>query len=299
MDLLGIKDISAEQAREIIELAKKMKSGKVEKRLEGKTLIMLFEKPSTRTRLSFEAGMTRLGGHAIYMDFTTSQISRGETLADTAKVMSRYAEVIMARLFKHQSIEEIARSASVPVINALTDLEHPCQALGDMLTIEEYKGSAAGKKIVYVGDAANNVANSLMLAAVKLGAEMVLCCPSSYPPNREFVKEARKFGKVEITPDPKEAVKGADVIYTDVWVSMGMDAEKERRMRDFAPYQVNIGLLKQAKPDCMVMHCLPAHREKEITSEVLDSRQSAVWDQAENRLHIQNAIMVYLLENSD
>jgi ornithine carbamoyltransferase len=229
------------------------------------------------------------------MDFKSSQISRGETMADTARVLSRYCDVISARLFKHSDLEEIAEYATVPVINALTDLEHPCQALADMQTILEY-GKENGK-LVYIGDAANNVANSLMLIAARFGMHVVLCGPVGYLPSPEYLEESGKTGaKVEVTSDPSYAAKDADVIYTDVWVSMGDEEEKQKRLEALKPYQVNADLLRHAKPDCIVMHCLPAHRGDEITDEVMDGKQAAVWDQAENRMWAQEALILKLLE---
>jgi ornithine carbamoyltransferase len=229
------------------------------------------------------------------MDFKGSQLSRGETMADTARVLSRYCDVISARLFKHTDLVEISKYASVPVINALTDVEHPCQALADMQTIIEYKKEKG--KLVYIGDAANNVANSLMLIAARYGMHVVLCGPEGYLPSTAYLEEAEKTGaKVEVTSDPAYAVKDADVIYTDVWVSMGDEAEKAKRLEALKPYQVNGELLKQAKPDAIVMHCLPAHRGDEITDEVMDGKQAAVWDQAENRMWAQEALILKLLK---
>ncbi|MBD3210118.1 ornithine carbamoyltransferase [Candidatus Micrarchaeota archaeon] len=297
MDLLTIKDMQEEFMKEVVELAVGLRKegNRARDDLRGKVLISLYEKPSTRTRLSFETAIENLGGHCIVMDFKSSQISRGETMADTARVLSRYCDVISARLFRHTDLEEIAEYASVPVINALTDVEHPCQALADMQTIIEH-GKDKGK-LVYVGDAANNVANSLMLIAARYGMHVVLCGPKDFLPSSEYLEESSKAGgKVEVTDDPSYAVKDADVIYTDVWVSMGDEAEKEKRKEALKPYQVNDELLRQAKPDATVMHCLPAHRGEEITGEVLDSKQAAVWDQAENRMWAQEALILKLLK---
>ncbi|MEW6329272.1 MAG: ornithine carbamoyltransferase [Candidatus Micrarchaeota archaeon] len=298
MNLLTVRQLNAKQISEMMKIAEELKNGKERRRLENRTLVMLFEKPSTRTRVSFEVAMTQLGGHAIYLDFVGSQISRGETFHDTALTLSRYADVIMARLYKHSDIAEMAKHSRAPIINGLTDLEHPCQALGDILTIRE-KGKLKRKaKLAYVGDCANNVANSLMLAAAKMGMDVALVGPAGYPPNNEYVREAKKSRvKVEFVSDVAKGVKGADVIYTDVWISMGMEEEKSERMKAFVPYQVNKEMLAHAKKDCIVMHCLPAHRGLEITSDVLDGKHSVVWDQAENRLHIQKAILLYLLAN--
>ncbi len=294
-NLLSIKEISKADADKILSRAEALKkNGRIRDDLKGRTLAMLFEKPSTRTRISFEAAMTQLGGHAMYLDFTGMQISRGETMADTARVLSRYVDIVMLRLYKHADLAEFAKNASVPVINGLTDLEHPCQALGDLLTIRE-KGKKGGK-FVFVGDCANNMANSLMLACARDGMNAVLACPPGYPPSKEYLQLAQKTGaNVTVESNPSKAVKNADVIYTDVWVSMGMEEEKAERMKAFAPFQVNSELLKQAKKDCIVMHCLPAHRGLEITGDVLEGKNSVVWDQAENRLHIQKAIILELL----
>ncbi|MEM4359133.1 MAG: ornithine carbamoyltransferase [Candidatus Bilamarchaeaceae archaeon] len=295
-DFLTIRETPVEFMKEIIDLAIKLKKERNRERtdLNGKVLISLYEKPSTRTRLSFETAIYNLGGRSLVMDFKSSQLSRGETMADTARVLSRYGDAISARLFKHATLVELARWASVPVINALTDLEHPCQALADVQTIIEH-GKIKGK-LVYIGDAANNVANSLMLAAARYNMDITLSCPEGYPPNEEYVKEASKYTRITIEHDPIRAVKGADVIYTDVWVSMGMEAEEAARKTAFAPYQVNSELLMNAKPDCIVMHCLPAHRGLEITDDVLDGKHAAVWDQAENRMWAQEALLLKLLK---
>lgn len=297
MNLLSIWEMDRKQIGDFLALGAEAKKNRAKylHSLEGKTLAMIFEKASTRTRVSFEAGMTQLGGHAIYFDFTTSQLSRGETIADTAKVLGRYADIIMARLYKHSDILEIAKNANVPVINGLTDDEHPCQALSDLMTMKEKGKLFPGAKFAYVGDCSFNMANSLLLACTKAGMNVTLSSPKGYLPNPKYVKEARKFGKVEVHTDPSAGVKDADVIYTDVWTSMGLEDEKAERAKAFAPFQVNGELVQNAKQDCIVMHCLPAHRGLEITSEVLDGKHSVVWDQAENRLHMQKAIMLKLL----
>ena len=298
MNLLTIKDMPDDVMKEVISKAIELKKegNRNRKDLEGKVIISLYEKPSTRTRLSFETAMYNLGGQSIVMDFKSSQMSRGEAMSDTARVLSRYGHIISARLFKQETLEEIAKWADVPVINALTDVEHPCQALADMQTIIEH-GKEKGK-VVYIGDAANNVANSLMLVAARYGMHVVLCCPEHFPPQNEYVEAAKSTGAtVEVIHDPKKAVENADVIYTDVWVSMGMEAEAEERAKQFAPYQVNSELLKNAKPDCIVLHCLPAHRGIEITDEVLDGENAkSVWDQAENRMWAQEALILKLLK---
>jgi ornithine carbamoyltransferase len=267
--------------------------------LKGKTLGLLFQKPSTRTRVSFEAGMHQLGGHALVLPMADIQLSRGESVADTARVLSRYLDGIVIRTYDHATVEEWAREATMPVINGLTDLSHPCQALSDLLTITEKKGRLKGIKIAYVGDG-NNVANSLIEAAAKMGMTIALGCPSGYQPDQHVVDlarvEAAKTGAlVELSEDPFVAVKEADVVYADVWISMGREREQARRLRVLAPYQVNSRLVGKAKPDAIVMHCLPAHRGEEITAEVLDGRQSVIIDQAENRLHMQKAILTTLL----
>ncbi len=296
MSLLTIKEMEPALMKEVVDLAQSLKKEGNRKRddLKGKVLISLYEKPSTRTRLSFETAIENVGGHCIVMDFKSSQISRGETMADTARVLSRYCDVISARLFKHSDLEEIAKYASVPVINALTDVEHPCQALADMQTILEH-GKQNGK-LVYIGDAANNVANSLMLIAARYGMHVVLCGPEGYQPSAEYLEEVEKTGaKVEVTSDPGHAVADADVIYTDVWVSMGDEEQKQKRLDDLKAYQVNDELLAKAKPDAIVLHCLPAHRGEEISDSIMDGKHAAVWDQAENRMWAQEALMIKLL----
>jgi ornithine carbamoyltransferase len=297
MNLLTIREMPEELMKEVVELAMKLKKegNRAREDLKGKVLISLYEKPSTRTRLSFETAIENLGGSSIVMDFKSSQLSRGETMADTARVLSRYGHIISARLFKHSDLVEMAKWATVPVINALTDLEHPCQALADMQTILEHRKEMG--KLVYIGDAANNVANSLMLIAARYGMHMVLCGPGEYLPSAEYLEEAKSTGAtVEVTSDPVHAVKNADVIYTDTWVSMGDEAEAQKRIEKLKPYQVNNKLLAHAKSDAIVLHCLPAHRGHEVTDEVLDGKQSAVWAQAENRMWAQEALILKLLK---
>jgi ornithine carbamoyltransferase len=300
--LLSIQDLSPKEIKiildEAVELKKKLRKGEPHELLHEKTLGMIFAKPSTRTRVSFETAMTQLGGHAIYMGWNDLQLGRGETIADTARTLSRYVDVIMARLFKHDDIVELARHSSVPVINALTDLHHPCQTLADLLTIHEHKGKLKGLKVAWVGDG-NNVCNSLMLGCTLVGVNISIGCPEGYEPPAKIVKQARanasKSGiKVEILASPKQAVAGADVVYTDVHTSMGMEKERKQRLKAFRGYQVNLPLLKHAKNDVIFMHCLPAHREEEVTAEVIDGPHSVVWDQAENRLHTQKAVLVLL-----
>src|SRR5512134_3675660 len=294
-DLLDVAAISKAEVDSLLTLAAQLKDkqhrGVPHPLLQGKTLGLLFEKPSTRTRVSFEAGMNQLGGHALVLPMGDIQLSRGESVADTARVLSRYLDAIVIRTYDHSIVEEWAREATIPVINGLTDLSHPCQALSDLLTIKEKKGRLKGIKIAYIGDG-NNVANSLIEAAAKMGMRIALGCPAGYQPDQHVIDlarlEAEKTGAViELGHDPSIAAKEADVIYTDVWISMGREREQARRLKVLAPYQVNSRLLSRAKPDAIVMHCLPAHRGEEISADVLDGPQSVIIDQAENRLHMQ------------
>jgi ornithine carbamoyltransferase len=256
---------------------------------------MIFEKSSTRTRISFEVAMSELGGHALFLSYRDLQLGRGETVGDTAQVISRYLSGIMARVVSHSTLEELAEYATVPVINALSDLEHPCQLLADLQTIREYKGRFEGLKFAWIGDG-NNVCNSAILAAAITGMKMSVACPGGYEPDPDIVAKARGMGGlVEVVTSAEEAAMDADVLYTDVWVSMGDEDEREQRLGDLGPYQINDALLNVARDDCMVMHCLPAHRGEEITSEVLTGTHSAVLDQAENRLHAQKALLIKLL----
>jgi len=281
-----MRDLSRRDIDRLLTESQKIKTKprKYNKSLEGKTLLMLFEKPSTRTRVSFEAGVTRMGGHAIYFSSESSQISRGETVADTARTLSRYCDAIMARVFSHKTVVDLAEYATVPVINGLSDLEHPCQIMADLFTMKE-NGKLDGR-IVYVGDG-NNVCNSLALAAEVMGLDFTVSCPSGYDP---------KLGNPTIERNPIKAAKDADVLYTDVWVSMGDEKQKEAREKTFRQYQLNRRLLSNAKKDCIIMHCLPAHRGVEITDDVIDSQNSVVFDQAENRMHAQNAILLHLVK---
>ena len=299
-DLLTVADIPRKKVEGLISLAKKLKAahgnGKPVFPLKGKTLGLIFEKPSTRTRVSFEAGMNQLGGQALFLASEKIQLSRGESLADTAKVLSRYVDGLVVRTFDQSALEEWAQHTSIPVINGLTDHCHPCQALADLLTIVEKKGRAKGLKLAYIGDG-NNITHSLLEIGAKVGMHVSVGCPAGYAPDSTIVKQAKIEGaqtgaKIEITHDPLLAAKNADAIYTDVWISMGQEDEQQPRMSAFAPYQVNTLLMKQAKPGAVVLHCLPAHRGEEITAEVLDGPQSVVLDQAENRLHIQKAILL-------
>ena len=302
-DLLDVATMPREQIVELLRLAttlkKKQRRGTPHRLLRGKTLGLLFQKPSTRTRVSFEAGMHQLGGHALVLPMGDIQLSRGETVSDTARVLSRYLDGIVIRTYDHSIVEEWAAEASMPVINGLTDHSHPCQALSDLLTIHELKGRLQGLSLAYIGDG-NNVANSLIEAGAKMGMRIVVGCPSGYQPDQRVIDRARAEGQntgaaIEMVDNPLVAVKEADVLYTDVWISMGREREQARRLRTLAPYQLNKRLLQRAKPDAIVMHCLPAHRGEEITAEVLDGPQSVVIDQAENRLHMQKAILTQLL----
>lgn len=301
--LLSPQDLSPEEIEAVldkaIELKQKLQRGESHGVLHGKTLGMIFAKPSTRTRVSFETAMTQLGGHAIYMGMSDLQLGRGETIADTARTLSRYVNAVMARLFKHEDIIELARNSSVPVINGLTDLLHPCQTLADLQTIREKKGKLKGLKLAWIGDG-NNVCNSLLLGCTLVGMNISATCPSGYEPDAEIVKQAQdnakhSGAKLEILNDPQKAVAGADVIYTDVLVSMGQEKEREQRMKDFKGYQVNAELLKHAKEDVIFMHCLPAHRGEEVAAEVIDGPHSVVFDQAENRLHAQKAVLAMVM----
>lgn len=299
-DLLTVGAVSPAKVAQLLRLATQLKSkrrrGLVYQPLVGATLGLLFEKPSTRTRVSFEAGMNQLGGQSLFLSTTDIQLCRGETIADTARVLSRYLDGLVIRTYDHAIVEEWAQQATIPVINGLTDLCHPCQALSDLLTIQEKKGTLKGVKFAYVGDG-NNVSNSLVEAAAKVGMRISVACPGGYEPDQRIVDmariEAEKTGAtVTLTDNPHIAVKEADVIYTDVWISMGREREQSRRLKILAPYQLNERLLKGARPDVIVMHCLPAHRGQEITAGVLDGKHSVVLDQAENRLHMQKAILV-------
>jgi ornithine carbamoyltransferase len=299
--LITIHDLSDAEVLEILDLSTDIKAHPeaYRTRLAGKTLAMIFQKESTRTRVSFEVGMYQLGGHALFLSSRDIQMRRGETISDTARVLSRYVDGIMIRTFDHQDVVDLARFGSVPVINGLDDLVHPCQALADYFTIREHKGRLAGLKLAYVGDG-NNVAHSLIFGGVKLGVNVTVGCPEGYAPDPKVLEraapDARRRGvTIEVVHDPMEAVRGADVIYTDVWVSMGQDAQRETKLEALAPYQVNAVLFAAANPDALFMHCLPAHRGEEVTDDVADHPRSVIFDQAENRLHVQKAIMALLM----
>ncbi len=298
--LLTLLDYSEKEIKEMLDLALKVKSGEVKEKLEDQTLAMLFEKPSTRTRVSFEVGMTQLGGHAIFLDMSTTQLGRGETIEDTTRTIERYCDIMMARVNKHSDLEKMAAVSNIPVINALSEKFHPCQTMADMLTVLEKKGKLEDLKVVFLGDCGFNMFNSTMIGFSKMWSNVVAVCPDrkEYMPDPELVEHARKYakGSIKIEHDPVKGIREADVIHTDTWVSMGQEGA-DKRIRQLKPYQLNSKLLKHAKEDAIVMHCLPAHRGHEITDEVIDGPQSVVFDQAENRLHAQNAIMLYLLKN--
>ena len=289
-----VADWSADELTEVLDLADDLKRRRqaCEKHhlLPGRTLGMIFQKPSTRTRVSFEVGIYELGGTALYLAATDLQLGRGETIKDTATVLSRYLDAIMIRTFAQSDVEELATNASIPVINGLTDSAHPCQALADVMTIRERLGRFEGVRVAYLGDG-NNVCASLMVAAAKLGMEFVAATPEGYEPPAEAVELA----KPELTHDPREAAQGADVLYTDVWTSMGQEEERERRLRDLAGFGIDAELVRLAGESAIVLHCLPAHYGEEITEDVLYGPQSAVWDQAENRLHAQKALMALVM----
>lgn len=299
-DVLGIADLTAEEIHLIIDTAQQLYLNKFDETqtlfAKGQTLVMLFEKPSLRTRVTFEAGMTQLGGHAIYME---GQLGKREPVSDVAKNLERWVDAIMARTFAHDTVVSLAKNSNIPVVNGLSDLEHPCQALADFQTILQHKGTFKDLKIAFIGDG-NNVANSLMLLAAKVGTHFTLGCPEGFEPDATLwamaQEEAAKTGAVlTITHDPEEACKDADVIYTDVWVSMGQESEADDKTKAFIPYQVNTKLMSVAKPDAIFMHCLPAHRGEEVQDEVIDGPQSVVYDQAENRLHAQKAILALVM----
>ena len=299
--LLSVSDIK-DDVKYILDLASKIKAGEMEEKpLEGKTLAMIFQKSSTRTRVSFDVGMYQLGGRAIFLSSNDLQMGRGEPISDTAKVLSRFVDGIMIRAIKHSDVEELAKHADVPVINGLTDLEHPCQALADMLTIKEHLGDWEGKKICFVGDG-NNVSNSLLLIAPLLGMDMSLACPKGYEPNENILKTAQEYAsenntEITITDDIGLALQNVDAVFTDVWVSMGDEAEAKQREIDFAPFQVNSDLMSLANDGAIFLHCLPAIRGQEVTAEVIDGPQSVIYDEAENRLHAQKAILYYYMKD--
>jgi ornithine carbamoyltransferase len=303
-DFLSLQDYTSEELWQILKVSQQLKErillGEPQTILSGRTLAMIFQKPSTRTRMSFEMAMIQLGGRALNLSSSELQLGRGETVADTAKVVSRYVDGIMARVYSHNDLLELAKFADIPVINGLSDLLHPCQALSDLFTVWEKKGDLEGLKLAFVGDG-NNVCNSLLIGCSKLGLDIAVGCPKGYEPNELILKSAKNNSKetgseITITNSPQEAVEEADVVYTDAFISMGQDAEKDKKLKAFLPtYQVNNDLMKKAARDAVFMHCLPAHRGEEVTNEVIDGPQSIVWDQAENRMHAQKGILALLL----
>jgi ornithine carbamoyltransferase len=300
-DFLSIKDFTPQEIRRFLDVARRVKTipEAFSASLRGKTLAMIFEKPSLRTRVTFDVGIQQLGGFSLYLSPAEINLGKRESVYDVAKNLERMVQGIMIRTFAHEIVEQMAEYASIPIINGLTDYSHPCQAMADYLTIEEAKGSAAGKKIAFVGDG-NNVAHSLMFAGAQLGAHVWVASPPGYEPKADAIKWARERAQqtgatCTITNDPIAAATGADVIYTDVWASMGQEKEAEARKRIFLPFQVNAALFAKAKPDCIFLHCLPAHRDDEVTNEVIDSPRSLVFQEAENRLHVQKAIMLELI----
>lgn len=301
--LLTLQDWSADDIYQCLSLALKLKAmqktGQKQTCLEGKQLAMIFAKSSTRTRVSFEVGATQLGGHALFLSTSDIQLGRGEPVSDTAQVLSRMVDGIMIRTFKQSDLEALAKYGSIPIINGLTDEFHPCQVLADLLTIYEKKGTLKGLKLAFVGDG-NNMAHSLMIGCSKLGIDVAIASPDGYKPNPTYtawsVANAAESGsKVTVCTDPLEACKDADVLYTDVWASMGQEGEAKKRQQDFAGYQINAACLEVAKPDCIFLHCLPAHRGEEVTAEVIDGPHSVIFDEAENRLHAQKAVMSLLM----
>ena len=293
--LLKLMDLSEKEIVEILNLADQLKyekkNGIEHHLLKGKTLGLIFSKSSTRTRVSFEVGMYDLGGNALFLSSRDLQIGRGEPVQDTARVLSRYLDGIMIRTFAQSEVEDLAKYGSIPIINGLTDYCHPCQVLADLMTIREHKGTLAGRKICYIGDG-NNMTNSIIVGCIKMGMEVSVACPKGYEPDAEIMAWANEFGKFTCTENILEAAKDSDVLYTDVWASMGQEAEAEERKKIFKDYQINATVMSVAKSDAMVMHCLPAHRGEEITEEVLEAHANEIFDEAENRLHAQKAVLV-------
>lgn len=297
--LLKMLDLTPQEIIEILNLADQLKyeqkNGIKHPHLSGKTLAMIFQKASTRTRVSFEVGMYQLGGHALCLNANDLQMGRGEPICDTARVLSRYADGIMIRTFAQQDVEDLARYGTIPVINGLTDFAHPCQVLADLMTIREIKGNFENLKMCYIGDG-NNMANSLIVGCLKVGMRVSAACPKGYEPHPEVLRFAQNYDCFELTTAPKEAAKSADVIITDVWASMGQESEKQEREKAFAGYQVNNEIMNLAQPDAIVLHCLPAHRGEEITEEVFETHASEIFEEAENRLHAQKAVLVKLMK---
>jgi ornithine carbamoyltransferase len=294
-DFLAIPDFTLDELNALFAVAERMRNGQYDaKPLAGKSLAMIFMKSSTRTRVSFEVGTYQLGGHALFLSPRDVQLGRGEPIADTARVLSRYVDGIMIRTFAHQDVEELAKYADVPVINGLTDLLHPCQVLADLLTVRAEFGAIGDKKFAWIGDG-NNMANSWINAAYRFGFDLDIACPEGFEPADHLLARARNAAKVRVVRDPMEAARGAHVVNTDVWASMGQEQEQKERERAFAGFTVNTKLMKAADPKAIFLHCLPAHRGEEVAADVIDGPQSRVWDEAENRLHIQKAIMVALM----
>ena len=300
--LLKLGDLSEKEILSILNLADQLKYEKKHNiehhHLKGKTLGMIFAKSSTRTRVSFEVGMYDLGGSALFLSNANTQLGRGEPVEDTARVLSRYLDGIMIRTFDQAEVETLAQYGSIPIINGLTDYCHPCQVLADLMTIREFKNTFKGMKMTFIGDG-NNMANSLIVGGIKVGMEVAVACPKGYEPDADIVKWANETGRFTLTTDIYEAAKDADVLYTDVWASMGEEAEAEERKKIFNGYQINSDLMAVAKPDAMVLHCLPAHREEEITHEVFEAHANEIFEEAENRLHAQKAVLVMLMGNRD
>lgn len=299
-DLLKMSDLSSDELMSLLELAEKLKyekkKGIAHELLKGQTLGMIFEKSSTRTRVSFETGIYQLGGQGLFLSSKDTQLGRGEPIRDTARVLSRYLDGIMIRTFGQEIVEELAQYADIPVINALTDYAHPCQVLADLLTIKEHKGSFAGRKLCYLGDG-NNMANSLIVGGLLAGMDVAVATPAAYTPHAEVLAFAKNYpGKFTLTESITEAAEDADAVFTDVWSSMGMESEIEQRKRDFAGFQINVSVMAHAKKDAMVQHCLPAHRGEEITEEVFEAHANEIFDEAENRLHAQKAVMAALMQ---
>ena len=299
--LLKLLDLSSEEIIEILNLADQLKyeqkNGIPHRRLEGKTLGMIFQKASTRTRVSFETGMYQLGGYPLFLSSNDLQIGRGEPVQDTARVLSRYLDGIMIRTFAQKEVEDLAEYGNIPIINGLTDFAHPCQVLADLMTIREHKNKLEGLNFCYIGDG-NNMANSLTVGCLKVGMNVTLACPEGYYPDAEILEFVKQYPEnFKILNDPVEAAKNADVLYTDVWASMGQESEAEMRKIAFKDYQINDDVMAVTNPECMVLHCLPAHREEEITNKVFEEHANEIFDEAENRLHAQKAVMVMVMEN--
>lgn len=301
--LISLNDLSLEEIEQILNLSEKLKKQQKEgvphQHLKGKTLGMIFTKSSTRTRVSFEVGMFQLGGYALFLSSNDIQLGRGESIYDTAQVLSRYLDGIMIRTFDHSDVEDLAKYGTIPVINGLTDLMHPCQILADLFTVYEHKGTLKGLKMAYLGDG-NNIAHSLLHGCSKVGMDIAVASPKGYTCDEKIISEAKESAKISgskviITEDPVEAIKDADVVYTDTWVSMGQESEKQERIKVFEPYRVDGNLFTKAKEDAIFLHCLPAYRGYEVSNEIIDGPQSVVFDEAENRLHVQKAIMTILM----